>query len=94
MIFGSYLVVKVLVDLCEVVDVGLVDPLLVVQPLSLQVQLGQILKIKMEKIFININQKLYPACFTFSKNFMTFFMLSPLPVKRGESMSRPTILEN
>ena len=49
MIFGSYLVVEVLVDLCEVVDVGLVDPLLVVQPLSLQVQLGQILKIKIIK---------------------------------------------
>ena len=46
MTFVSYLVVKVLVDLCEVVNVGLVDPLLVVQPLSLQVQLGQILKLR------------------------------------------------
>ena len=45
MIQMTYLVVKVLVDLGEVIDVGLVDPLLVVQSLSLQVQLGQILKV-------------------------------------------------
>ena len=37
--------VEVLVDLGEVVDVSLVDPLLVVQSLSFEVQLGQILKV-------------------------------------------------
>ena len=47
-----YLVVKVLIDLCEVVDIGLVHPLLVVQPLSLQVKLGQILKMKREKYIL------------------------------------------
>ena len=91
--------IEVLVDLGEVVDVSLVDPLLVVQSLSFEVQLGQILKVctnahMFQDKINNFNHKVFPVrYFTFSKNFMTFFMLSPLPVKRGESMSRPTILE-
>ena len=39
-----YLVVEVLVDLCEMVDVSLVKAALVVESLSLEVQLRQVLK--------------------------------------------------
>ena len=46
---APYLVVEVLVDLGEVVYVSLVDALLVVQSLSLEVQLGQILKVWTKK---------------------------------------------
>lgn len=52
---APYLVVEVLVDLGEVVYVSLVDALLVVQSLSLEVQLGQILKVWTKKYVFTLH---------------------------------------